>query len=284
MSTPSIKKASTKEIKSENAPEMVFYPKEPWQFQSFESKAPVLNNPYLIVGLPGIGNVGKIVVDFLIDELKAKKLYEINSYHFPNTVFVTEENLVELPSIEIFYKKGSGKTPDLIFLSGDVQPTEQEACYQFCDIVLDLFTTMKGKQIITLGGIGLQEAPENPKVFCTGAAKEATASFVKGTSLNPNIFGVVGAFVGVAGVLVGLAGKRKIEAVSLLAETLAHPYYIGMKGSKEILTVLNKKFALQVNADKLDKEIKEFERELMQTAEQMEESSKQTPSRQSYIG
>ena len=59
---------------------------------------------------------------------------------------------------------------------------------------------------------------------------------------------------------------------------------MGVKGSKEILTVLNKKFSLQVNAEKLDKEIKEFERELMQTAEQMEESSKQTPSRQSYIG
>ncbi len=282
MSKPLIKKASTKEVKSENSPDMVFYPKEPWQFQSFESKIPALNNAYLIVGLPGIGNVGKIVVDFLIDELKAKKLYEINSYHFPNTVFVTEENLVELPSIEIFYKKGSGKTPDLIFLSGDVQPTEQEPCYQFCDIVLDFFTTMKGKQIITLGGIGLQEPPQNPKVFCTGTNKEAVTSFVKGTSLNPNIFGVVGAFVGVAGVLVGLAGKRKIQAVSLLAETLAHPYYIGMKGSKEILTVLNKKFALGVDGAKLDKEIKEFERELMQTAEQLEEGQK--PSGQTYIG
>ncbi len=273
---------SAKEVKSEH-PDIVFYPKEPWQMQSFESKIPSLNNPYLIVGLPGIGNVGKIVVDFLIDELKAKKLHEITSYHFPNTVFVTEKNLVELPSIEIYYKKGSGKMPDFILLSGDVQPTEQIACHQFCDIVLDLFTAMKGKQIITLGGIGLQEAPENPKVFCTGTNKEAVASFVKGTSLNPNIFGVVGAFVGVAGVLVGLAGKRKIEAVSLLAETFAHPYYIGMKGSKEILTVLNKKFALGVDGTKLDKEIKEFERELIQTVEQMEEGQKQ-PSRQTYIG
>ncbi len=273
----------TKE-KDTKTPGMIFYPKEPWQFQSFESNAPSLNRPYLIVGLPGIGNVGKIVVDFLIDELKAKKLYEINSYHFPNTVFVTEKNLVKLPSIEIYYKKGSGKMPDLLLLSGDVQPTEQHACYQFCDIVLDLFTAIKGKQIITLGGIGLQEAPENPKVFCTGAHKDSLASFVKGTSLNPNIFGVVGAFVGVAGVLVGLAGKRKIDAISLLAETLAHPYYIGMKGSKEILNVLDKKFLLGVDAKKLDKEIKEFERELMQTAEQLEEGQKQGPSLQSYIG
>ena len=37
-------------------------------------KKPKLNDPIFIEGLPGIGNVGKVVTDFLIDELKAKKL------------------------------------------------------------------------------------------------------------------------------------------------------------------------------------------------------------------
>ena len=39
-------------------------------------KIPKLKNAVFIEGLPGIGNVGKVAVDFLIDELKAKKLYE----------------------------------------------------------------------------------------------------------------------------------------------------------------------------------------------------------------
>ena len=42
-------------------------------------KKPNLKNPVLIEGLPGIGNVGKIVVDFMVDELKAQKVYEIYS-------------------------------------------------------------------------------------------------------------------------------------------------------------------------------------------------------------
>ncbi|MEM4055454.1 MAG: PAC2 family protein, partial [Thermoplasmatales archaeon] len=33
-----------------------------------------LKNSVLLVGLPGIGNVGKISADFLIENLKAKKL------------------------------------------------------------------------------------------------------------------------------------------------------------------------------------------------------------------
>jgi uncharacterized protein (TIGR00162 family) len=257
--------------------------KEPWHITSFEKKA-VLKNPILIVGLPGIGNVGKIVVDFLIDELKAKKMYEIHSRHFPNTVFVNDNNLVSLPSVEIFCKKGTGKTPDILFMAGDVQPVNQEACYEFCSLTLDLFQNLKAKQIITLGGIGLQDVPDAPKVFCTGTEKAVVDGFTKGTTLNPNIYGVVGAFVGVAGVLVGLAGQRKIPAVSMLAETFAHPYYIGIKGSKEILAILQKKYGLSIEINKMDKEIKEFEKELIQTAEQLEETQKPGPKQQSYIG
>lgn len=257
--------------------------KKEWQVKSFEKRLPVLKNPVVIVGLPGIGNVGKIVVDFLIDEVKAKKLYEFHSYHFPNTVFVGDNNLVTLPSIELFYKKGSGKMPDLLLLGGDVQPISSEASYEFCELVLYLAGHFKPETVITLGGIGLQEVPEKPKVFCTGSVKVDVEKFVKGTTLNPNIFGVVGAFVGVAGLVVGLAARRGIPAVSMLAETFGHPYYIGMKGSKEILSILDKKFALGVDSNKLDRVIKDFERELIQTAEQMEET--QGPvQRQSYIG
>ena len=41
------------------------------------SKKPI-KNPVLIGGLPGMGNVGKIAVDFMVDQFDAKKLLEIN--------------------------------------------------------------------------------------------------------------------------------------------------------------------------------------------------------------
>ena len=33
-----------------------------------------LNKPILIVGMPGIGNVGKIAADLMVDQLKAEKI------------------------------------------------------------------------------------------------------------------------------------------------------------------------------------------------------------------
>jgi len=48
-----------------------------WEITKTVKKMPKLKKPILIEGLPGIGNVGKVAVDFMIDELKAKKLFDI---------------------------------------------------------------------------------------------------------------------------------------------------------------------------------------------------------------
>ena len=219
---------------------------------------PELKNPILIEGLPGIGNVGKIAADFMVDSLKAKKFIEITSTSFPNSVFVNEKNLIDLPKIEFFYVKGK---QDLIFLSGDVQPLNEEACYDFCNLILDTLVKYKGKEIITLGGIGMPKIPKNPIVYCTANDIKITKKY-KTPNLNSEIFGVVGPIIGVTGLLVGLAGKKKIPAIALLAQTLGHPSYLGIKGAREILKILNSKLNLKLNINRLDKEIINLEKEV----------------------
>ena len=105
-----------------------------WETKNF--KKINLKNFYLIEGLPGMGNVGKIAVEFIIDTLKAEKVMEIYSYSFPHCVFVNEQNLVELPSIKIYQKKVKNK--DFMFISGDIQPLDEESCYEFCNFILDI--------------------------------------------------------------------------------------------------------------------------------------------------
>lgn len=237
-------------------------------------KKPKLNKPVLIEGLPGIGNVGKIAVDFLIDELKAVKLYEIFSYTFPHSVFVNEHNLVELPSIEIYYKKTKGR--DLLLLAGDVQPIDEVSCYEFSEKILDLLKEYKGSEVVTLGGIGLQNTPKKPKVYCTGNSKDIIEQYKKGNNINDQLHGVVGPIVGVSGLFLGLAGKRKIPAAALLAETYGHPMYLGVKGAREILKILTKKLELDVKLKDLDNEIKELEAEIIKRTEGLNEVTKQT--------
>jgi hypothetical protein len=239
-------------------------------------KKPKLKNPILIEGLPGIGNVGKIAVDFMIYKLKAKKLYDIFSYTFPHSVFVNEDNLVELPSIEIYYKKMKNKKHDLLFLAGDVQPVDEVSSYEFSDKVLDIASSLKCKEVVTLGGVGLQEIPKKPKVYCTANNKNIIKRYKNGIKPDDKLFGIVGPIIGVSGLLVGLAKKRKMDAISFLAETYGHPMYLGIKGSKEVLKIFNKKLGIELNLNDLDKEIKEIESEMVKRAKELEQITKQT--------
>ncbi len=237
-----------------------------WNIE-FIGKKPKLKNPVFIEGLPGIGNVGKLAIDFLIEEIKAMKIAEFTSCTFPDSVFINEENLVELPTIEVYCKKFKNKKKDLLLLAGDVQPIDEQSCYEFSHKVLDIAAEFECSEIITLGGIAMKTEPKKPTVFCTGNNKELINAYKKSIkNINNQLYGVVGPIIGVSGVLLGLAGRKDIKAVSLLAETYGHPMYLGVKGTKEILKILNKRFNLQLNFKAIDKEIETIDGELGQKA------------------
>jgi len=261
-----------------------------WKVNYTEKKRPKLDRPVLIEGLPGIGNVGKVAVDFLIEELKAKKLCSFFSYTLPHSVFVNESNLIELPTIELFYKKRGNGRPDLLILTGDVQPIEEVSSYDFCDTLLNLLEQLGIASIVTLGGIGLPSVPKNPNIYCTGNSKKAVDDFRKNANVKTELYGIVGPIIGVSGILLGLAGMRKIPAVALLAETVGNPLYLGVKGAREIVKALDSRLMIGVNMKGLDKEIAKMEKEIMKRAEELLSVTKSTTGQKlkhgqmSYIG
>lgn len=251
----------------------------PWEIKQV-AKAKI-QNPILIEGLPGMGNVGKIAVDFLIDALKAKKIYELFSYDLPHCVFVNEENVVELPSIEIYHK--TIKNRSILLLAGDIQPISESSCYEFCNKILDTFQIHKGrgKEVITLGGIALPRIPRDPQVYCTGTSKSVVNRYR--SLVNTNMHGVVGPIVGVSGLLTGLAGKRNIPAVTLLAETFGHPSYLGIKGARKLLNVLQKQLNISLDLSELDDDILELEKSLLTKVAKSSEVAKAITKKKSKL-
>ena len=221
-------------------------------------KIPKLNKPILIEGLPGIGNVGKVAADFLIEETGARKILELSSYSMPHSVFVNEDNLIELPTISVYYKKAKR---DILFVAGDAQPIDEISTYDFSETVLNMLKSFNGREVVTLGGIGLPAIPKKPKVYCTGTSKKLVSNYVAGTTVDPKLYGVVGPIIGVSGLLLGLAKRKNMDGVSLLAETYGHPMYLGIRAAREIVKILNQKFDFGINIKELDKEIKRLEAE-----------------------
>ncbi len=242
-----------------------------------------LKNPVLIEGLPGIANVGKIAIDFIVEQKKAKKIAEFSSFDLPHLVFIREDNLTYLPKLELYQCKGAKE--DLLFLVGDVQPNAERPCYEFCHAVLDLAAELGVMMIVTTGGIGLPKVPKNPQVYCTATDKKIIEEFTKVAKINAHTHGVVGPVVGVTGVLVGLARERGISAIALLGETFSHPMYLGMTSARAILHVLNQRFGLKLNLKSLDAEILGLENEIvLKTKELADVEQVKTDQKLNYIG
>jgi len=235
-----------------------------WEITEYSNAK--INSPILIEGMPGIGNVGKVSMDILIEETKANLFMSFHSKDFPNTVFVNEDNLVDLPTIGLYHKNICGQ--DYLFLTGDAQPVNESASYTFSELILKIFKDYNGKHLVTLGGIGLNMIPESPKVYITGNDKKFVASVMddfkkKKFVFESKIYGMVGPIMGITGLLLGIAKKYDIKAYCILSETLGHPVYVGLKGSKAIMLILSRQYGFNVNFEKLDKEIKQIDARML---------------------
>ena len=257
-----------------------------WVFSQVPQKRPQLDNPILIEGLPGIGNVGKITVDFMIEKLKAKKLYTIFSYYMPHSVFVNEENLIELPKIEIYYKK-SAKGRDILFLAGDTQPVDEPSCYSFCRKILNVVAEYGCKEVLTIGGIGLKNMPNEPGMYLTGTSSDVVNKY-KTKYTRTDLYGMVGPIVGVSGILVALTRLKGQQGLTILGETLSHPMFVGVKTAKVILAYLSEKLNFKISLSELDEEIESLEKELKAVGELEEVQKNQKEQRRTsdsvYIG
>lgn len=238
-----------------------------WKTTILKKPKARMNNPVLIEGMPGIGNVGKIAADMLVEQLKAERIASFFSYCLPNSVFVKESNMVELPKIELFHKR-IGKR-DFLFLLGDVQPMDAEDSYNLTEAILTLAGKYGCKEIIALGGIGLQEAPAKPKLYCTGNSERLIKEFTA-LGISNKLYGFVGPIMGVTGLLLGLSAKRKMDALALLIETSVHPMHIGLREAKELMAVVEKKYKLGVSLEKVEKNINKLEQGIKPILKQQE--------------
>lgn len=216
-------------------------------------KKPELEDAILIEGLPGIGNVAKIAVDFIIDRLDAEKYGTIYSDCFPKSVFIEDDSLVSLPKVEIYYKKRGGAR-DLVFLIGDVQPQKTEDSYALIFKILEIAKELGVKENITLGGIGKRKPTPN-KVHGAASSERMINKFKEHKILFDGNDGIINLIVGAAGLLIGLGKREGIDGISLLSETSAKPRHNGVESSRALLNVLKEYLDLEFSLDELEDQI-----------------------------
>ncbi|HDM25353.1 MAG TPA: proteasome assembly chaperone family protein [Thermoplasmatales archaeon] len=223
----------------------------------YVARKPKLDRPIFIEGLPGIGNVGKLAAEHLIEELNAKKFVEIYCKDFPPQVFINRDGTIKLVNNELYYWKARKKGQrDLIILTGDYQGLSSEGQYELSDTILNIVEALGVKQIFTLGGYGLGREIEKPRVLGAATSRNLVKKLKKyDVVFRENEPG--GGIIGASGLLIGLGKLRGMEGVCFMGETPG--YLVDPKSAEAVLRVLTKILDINISFSELQRKAEEIE-------------------------
>lgn len=271
-----------------------------------------LRNPVMVEGLPGIGQVGKLVADHLVAELKAEKVIEIYSPHFPPQVIVQPDGSVRLLKNEVYAwrrptpvargarltgwpreaggregqqrRRGANGPGDLLIVAGDHQSATNVGYYHLAGAFVDIAARFGVRRIYTVGGYGLGKLNSRPQVVgvvndlrMAEELRRAGVEFQRNEPGSP--------VVGASGLVLGLAARRSIPAACLLGVTSG--YVADPRSAQAVLRVLCQVLNMEVDFRALELRAREVDG-LLSRLREMErgESSGEIPRDEElrYIG
>ncbi len=236
------------------------------EIEVHELKKLKLKKPVMIEGLPGVGNVGKLVAEHMIQELKAEKIIELYSWHFPPQVLVNDDGTVHLCKSEIYACKS--KKQDLLIITGDQQSVTNEGHYFITEKFLDIAQQYDVSRIYTLGGYGIGQLVEKQVVLGAANDLELVGKMKEyGVEFREEEPG--GSIVGASGLLLGLGKLRGFPAVCLLG--LTSGYLVDPKSAQAVLKILCQALNLEIDMQDLEERAEEMER-VVERLKEMEQA------------
>lgn len=230
---------------------------------------PGLRQPDMVVGWPGIGNIGLIVVDALRQALGAEELGEIEPWDFfyPSKVVIRGGVLetLEFPGNKFYYRQLEHR--DLLLFTGEEQPSGQGReyaeggkAYEMANLVLDVAEEFGCRRVYTSGAaVALTHHELRPKVWAVATSPQllAEAKGYVNTVLMSEVEGRgnFGNITGLNGLLIGVARKRGFEGVCLMGEI---PDYLSRipfpypRASQSVLEVLGAALGIAIDPKALD--------------------------------
>lgn len=184
-----------------------------------------LDEPFLVEGLPGVGLVGKIATDHIVDEFDMTYFASVDAEGLPQVGVYDEDSREALPPVRLY----ADEERDLLALQSDV-PVDREAAPGFADALTNWLSDA-GATPLYLSGLPAPDLDvgEVPPVF--GVATGDAAALLDEHDVGlPSEQGVVG---GPTGALVNRAAELNLDAVGLVVES--DPQFPDPAASKRLI-------------------------------------------------
>mgnify|MGYP000277156066 CR=1 FL=1 len=224
-----------------------------------------LSDPVLVEGLPGVGQVGKLAAEHLLEEhADATLVRRVHAEHFPPQVLVDEDGTTRLAAATVHAVETDGR--DLLVLTGDHQAGDGPGHYRLAGTFLDIAAEFGVTDVYALGGVPTGELVEEYAVLGAVSAPELRdpleAADVEFRSEEP-----AGGIVGTSGLLLGLGGRRGFDCRCLMGETSG--YLVDPRSARAVLETLEDLLEFELGYDSLDDRAEEME-EVMEKLHEME--------------
>jgi hypothetical protein len=170
----------------------------------------------MLEAVPGVGNVGKIVVDSLVDKHPSRTIGWILHPDFPPHSTLDRDGLVSPPRINI----NSVLLPDgrtVITVGGPLQPMTAAGQHEVSETILELASESGTPQLLVLAGLAAGTDDREIHVICADAEvrKNLEANDIPVSKEQPEA-----GMIGIAGLLISLSPLYGVPAVGLVAETI----------------------------------------------------------------
>lgn len=212
-----------------------------------------IENPILIEGFPGIGLVGNIASQYIVNELKMTYLGAMSSKFFP-PLAVLLGGVVNMP-VRIYEEARKG----IVILTADV-PVHPLASYDIGREIVSWAESINVREMVCLAGITVMT--DQHRVFGAVTRRELLERIRDMTEIFE-----LGTITGITGSIMNECRIRNIPAVCLLGETLsAEP---DPRAAIAAIEVLNRIYGLGVSTTKLAEQAEQIELQMAQLAQQL---------------
>ena len=224
-----------------------------------------LKGAVLIDGFPGVGLVGTIVANFLINTLKLEQIGVIDSYKFPAISVIKDgepHNPMRLYSGEQICNDGTCNQV-VVCVSEFTPPTEitKDLVYSLMDWAENNGCT----KIISAEGFSTGPKADGEKNDVYGVASSSGArTWIKDAKVKPFTYGTVG---GITGSLLNEGKIRKLNVLGLLAE-VTEDAPDAMAAANVIKAIDELLLAIDLDPEPLLKEAQNLEKEVKNVRDQ----------------
>ncbi|WP_255170231.1 proteasome assembly chaperone family protein [Natrononativus amylolyticus] len=215
-----------------------------------------LEDPVFVEGLPGVGHVGKLAADHILEELAEEStlVRRLYSREFPPQVSI-EDGVTDLTCAEI-HAVSVPDGRDLLVLTGDHQAQTNEGHYVLTDAFLDVAEEFGAGELYALGGVPTGELIDEYAVL-GAVTREERIEPLEDVGVEFREDEPAGGIVGVSGLLLGLGKRRGFEGACLMGETSG--YLVDPKSARAVLEILEAVLEFSLEYESLDERADEME-------------------------